>query len=301
MAQGPMAPVPLRQRGIPVGAILLIALGVLLLLQTTGVVRWELWLDLWRFWPVIIIAIGINTLVGRRVPWLALVLVVGLMAGSVGIAFALGGPGVDRQAISSFTQPLDGVESVDVGITFGAGQLTVGSLPAASPNLVEGRFQGREARASFNRSGGTGDLRLSMRGHRSFRHVRSVEWEILLSRSPSLSIELDGGAADITVDLRELQVGYLDVDAGAAQVEIIMPDSAGHVDAEIDAGAADIEVIVPDGVAAKITSNSGLSSIDIDGSRFPNAGGAHVSPDFDTAENRVAIHLRVGASSVRVR
>ena len=49
-----------RRRGIPVFAIFLVTIGVVLLLQTTEVFPWDLWLDLWRFWPAILIASGIN-------------------------------------------------------------------------------------------------------------------------------------------------------------------------------------------------------------------------------------------------
>ncbi len=59
-----------RQQGIPMFAIVLIIAGVVLLLQTTGVVSWGLWANLWRFWPIIIIAIGTNIFLGRRVWWL---------------------------------------------------------------------------------------------------------------------------------------------------------------------------------------------------------------------------------------
>lgn len=45
-------PRPHRRRGI-VGPTLLIASGSLLLLNTTGLVGWDVWAVLWRLWPVI--------------------------------------------------------------------------------------------------------------------------------------------------------------------------------------------------------------------------------------------------------
>lgn len=53
--------------------------------------------------------------------------------------------------------------------------------------------------------------------------------------------------------------------------------------------------------AAMFVSESGLSSIDVDGARFPKSSGVHMSPDYETAENRVDIELHVGAASVTVR
>jgi hypothetical protein len=69
----------------------------------------------------------------------------------------------------------------------------------------------------------------------------------------------------------------------------------------INGGAASIEITVPDGIAAKIDIDSGLSSIDVDESRFPKVGHDHVSPDYDTATSRVNIVIAAGVSSISVR
>jgi hypothetical protein len=53
-----------RRLGIPVFALLLVLVGGVLLLQNLGVIPWELWLELWRLWPVLIIAFGLNLIVG---------------------------------------------------------------------------------------------------------------------------------------------------------------------------------------------------------------------------------------------
>jgi hypothetical protein len=50
-------------RNAPVGAIILIAIGVLFLLDTMGVFQWR-WFG--RFWPVILIAMGVWTWMRRR-------------------------------------------------------------------------------------------------------------------------------------------------------------------------------------------------------------------------------------------
>ncbi len=201
------------------------------------------------------------------------------------------------------TEPLDGLNSVDVNITFGAGELSVRSLPAGSSNLVEGRFEtpGREAVATLRRSGDTGDLVITMENRRLARSLSSADWDIALSQSPRLSIDLEGGAAGVEMDLRDLQVNELDLAIGAASVDLILPAKAGDVNVRIDAGAASIEVIIPEGVAAKISKDAGLSSFDIDRSRFPLSGNVYVSSDFETAENRVTIDFDIGAASVTVR
>jgi len=48
---------------VPVGAIILIALGVLFLLDEIGMMHFD-WI--WRFWPIILIAIGVRILMKRQ-------------------------------------------------------------------------------------------------------------------------------------------------------------------------------------------------------------------------------------------
>ena len=293
-----------RRQGVPVGAMLLVVLGGLLLLQTTGVVSWSAWLQLWRFWPVILIAFGASLMLGRRLPWVTTLVVAALLVGSVAGAFALG----DRDVgvtVTSLVEPLDGIRSVDATIRFGAGDLTIGSLPADSLSLVEARLEtaGEGARTRLNRFGNTAELSISMEGREWFEWFGSsgTQWEVYLSRTPTLSIVLNGGAADMRLDLHHLRAAALEVAVGASDLEVVMPASAGHVDARFDAGAADISVTVPEGVAARITARAGMSSLDIDTRRFPKSGDEYASPDFEDAVNRLDIEFRVGAASVTVR
>jgi len=48
-----------RYRGLVLPA-LIVAAGLLLLLNTTGLLAWSAWSDLARFWPVAVILFGLN-------------------------------------------------------------------------------------------------------------------------------------------------------------------------------------------------------------------------------------------------
>ena len=66
-AQPPRAPV--RRRSSIVGPLLLILLGLFLLAQSLGFIDWSVWEALWRLWPVCLIALGLDMLLGRRSSW----------------------------------------------------------------------------------------------------------------------------------------------------------------------------------------------------------------------------------------
>jgi hypothetical protein len=302
MAEGSQETQSRRSGGFPIFAVILIALGIVLLLQTTGVLPWEFWSGIWRFWPVVIIAIGINLIFGRRLPWLAGLLIAIVLVIALGVALFLV-PVSSAVAVSSMQEDLQGLESAELNIDFGAGELIIDSLPEGSPSLVEATFEKRDAETSVVRAGNSATLDISMRDRDFpfFGGFTKADWRISLSRLPRLSIDLDGGASDIRLDLSSLQVSDLSLDTGAASVEVRMPASAGRVNAKIDAGAADITVIIPEGVAARIDSDVVAGSTSIDESRFPRVGDAYISPDFDTATNRIDLEIEAGASSVTIR
>jgi hypothetical protein len=282
--------------------MLLIALGIVLLLQTTGVISWRVWPYLWRLWPVIIVAIGLNWLLGRRAPWLAGLLVGVLLLGALGVAFALAARG-QGTVVTTLTEPLADLRTLDARVSFGPGDLAVKALPVGSPNVAEGRFEtsGQAARATLRRSGDSGELRLEPTSRMWFGSAPNAKWDLALARAPRLTLKLNVGAANVSLDLRELQVSDLELDAGAAHINVTLPAGASRTTVKIKAGAADISLAVPEGVAARITHGSGLSSVDVDTSRFPRTNGSYASPGFEGAANRVSIDLRLGAASVKVR
>lgn len=49
----------------PVGALILITIGALFLLNNIGILPFSVWFVLWRFWPVLLILAGIRLILGR--------------------------------------------------------------------------------------------------------------------------------------------------------------------------------------------------------------------------------------------
>ena len=63
-----------------VGALILITVGILLLLNNLNLVPWSIWQDLWQFWPVLLILWGVQmvfgpSLIGKLITFCITVLV----------------------------------------------------------------------------------------------------------------------------------------------------------------------------------------------------------------------------------
>ena len=207
--------------------------------------------------------------------------------------------------------PSDGAQSARLNLTVAGGDL---SLTSGAPLgvLLAGWSQGSLAEVtdqhvSVSTTGGrrTVDVRLNSDWSFRFpprRRNPPGRWMLRHADGIPTDIRIEGGASTFDLDLRELNVQSLNVDAGAADIDVVLPANAGHTIASFGIGAADLDITVPPGVAARIDFDGGVSSVDVDESRFPQQDNGHyVSPDFSTAANRVTIKIEAGVSDITIR
>jgi hypothetical protein len=196
-----------------------------------------------------------------------------------------------------------------VALQFGAGELQVGALDAADGTFARSTYSGPEVvvpEPTYRVVNGVAELEYAIRERdaRDFFVGRSgdnARMHLQLAPRTPLSMHVDAGAADATLDLTGLLISRLELETGAATTRLRLPEAAGSTDVMVDAGITELIIDVPSNVAADIQVGSGLSSRNI-AARFPAVGNGHYrSADFDTAPNRATILLDLGISSVTVR
>ncbi len=195
--------------------------------------------------------------------------------------------------------PLEGADEARIKVRYGAGQLFIHG-DAGAGELLNGTFGGgleREVRREGQR------LHVVLRSPRGEWPWMpgARDWAVGLSDAIPLSLDVEVGASDTSLDLTGLRVTELRLRAGASATEVRLPAHAGHTRAKIKAGVSSLSLRVPAGVAAHIQTTGGLAAITVDRARFPQTGGIYRSPDFETAENRVEIEVEAGVGSVDIR
>jgi len=291
---------PQRERHIPVFGILLLFLGIVFLLQNFNVLPWALWETLWRFWPVLIIIIGLSVLLKRWNPWLVSMLVLALLCACLGLAIWQYGPSLPaEEATISYSEPLGNLERAKIQLDFTPGSLTVGSLPSSSQNFIEvdskARNGDRSVKADFHRLGNEGRL------HLSTTDEADTGWDIRLTRNIPLLMDVKSAVSSMELDLSQLEVTELRMDIDVGNYMIKMPFSAGTTSVYIKADVANVEVTIPDGVAVKLKADVDLGLFKVDKDRFPGEGDYYVSRDFDNAENRIELELDCDIGRVQVK
>ncbi len=300
--------------------LILIVAGVVFLLNNLGVLSWSVWPTLARLWPVILILLGIEILLGRRGRLLSgVVVVVIVLIAVVTLGFALS-PSSSSAVAPTFSEaehttsvPLGNATSGDVSLTFPAGQLDVGALPAKGPDLlrltsstppgmqtnVRSSVQGNAVEAVL--SVGSSQARWWPFSGFGSEDGLATTWTVLLTPGVPLSLRANIGAGQASFDLTNLTVRQLSINSGAGQTTVRFPISGGQTDADIHSGAGQLTLVIPPDVGAYIHQSSAMVDVHIPSDRFRAVADGFQTANYATATNRVDVTLHLGIGSVDVR
>ncbi len=258
------------------------------------------------FWAVVWIVLG-SLLLLNSLGFISVnvwALIPALMLIVLGVWFLLGTMRRHEVAAHSASIPLEGASRASLRVRHGAGRLTIGA-GAGMGELARGTFVGGLAHHE-SRQGDALTAELSvptdvMGGMPWLMGPgRPLDWSLELTREIPLTLELEVGANDATLNLEALRVTELRVKTGASNTTITLPASAGVVRGRIEAGAAALNLRLPQGVGGRFRV-SGLTGTTVDNLRFIRAGEAYQTADFDSAANKVDIEVTMGAGSVDIR
>lgn len=297
---------PRHYRGGFVWPIILIGAGVVFLLNNLGRLDWSVWNTLLSLWPVLLIAVGLDILVGRRFPLgsalLGLLLIVVLVLAVQGVLpqqIAAGGLTVERtEAVS---EDLKGNTSATVYISFGAGALNVAALAEGSPLLIQGSLdlsRDESLNRSYNGTNGVANLTLESRGSFNLGPVWSAgnkKWSLNLNRDLPLDLRINSGAGESNLDLTGLNLTRFELDGGVGQVTLKLP-ARGKYSVRIDGGVGQVTLMVPQGLAARVQVDGGLGGVSATG--FNRQGDNYTLGDYATAEHRADVQVSGGVGQV---
>jgi hypothetical protein len=286
--------------------IILITAGVLFLLSNLNVLDIDFW-NLWRLWPVLLILAGLEIILGRRSALgniIVLLITIAVMAGVVFLLIAapeaLGA--TSAGGVERVDEPLAGVERAELDVNFAAGTLKISQL-ADSSSLITGDLElatQRKPTWDIRRSGGQASMTLEYRqGDWMQNWRRGDEWDLRVSPKVGLSLNVNVGAGDATLDLDGLDIRNLTVETGAGRTTIILPEE-GDFEAKVSGGVGQIVIEIPEGMAARVQVDRGLGDVSTS-NRFVRDGDTYETDDWQTNDNRVDLEIQVGVGQVTIR
>jgi hypothetical protein len=295
-----------KRRVSLVGPVILIGLGIILLLNNLGILEWSVWEVIFRLWPVLLIAAGLDLFIGRRSVWgslLALMLILAVLAGALWLFGAGIGTG-QVSAAEEIRQALDGATQAEVVIAPGVGTLHIEALSELT-NLVEGAIhlsRGERATPEFAVEGETATFTLRSEGtFIPFVGGWGAQrgWDLGLNPDVPLQLEISLGVGQSDIDLTGLTVSNLAVSMGVGQTTVTLPDD-GRFQAKIEGAIGQTVVVIPAGLAARIRVDTGLA-----GRQLPDAyqrrDDVYTSPGYESADNRVDLEVSQAIGNITIR
>jgi hypothetical protein len=299
--------------------IVIIGAGVALLLSNLGYLPWASWNILWRLWPLLLVALGIDLLIGRRSVVGSIVsgvLILALVGGAFALAFfAESIPQLAEMAepvewqTAHVEHPLDDVERASVVIDWTSVPGTLSAL-SDSPNLIEGDIVYRgELIFDVNTRGDGADVKLDTffsgpwwGWPPDFGNGPDAAWDVKLSPKVPFDLNLDAGSGRCDFDLSALQISGLVVDAGSGSIELALPSDSSF-EARIDGGSGRLDIVLPKGVGARVVLDSGSGAFRPD-ERFELVSGERgddgvwETENFGTAERTIELNIDQGSGAV---
>jgi hypothetical protein len=293
-----------RRGGSIVFPLLLIVLGILLLLDNLNVVPVD-WGYVVQFWPVILIALGLEVILGRRLSAGSIILVVFLLLVGGGVLWWSVANGSGNVRSTQFTWPDAGVERAQIEINLPVGELwlhggsDLGDLLLADMQMSPGVQLDQNVHVSNGVAQGRIDTNGDFFDWPRIFGGKSNEWDLTLNDRVGWDLSVDHGVGDLRLDLSDLQLRNLNLSAGVGTVDVTLPRRGGG-SVTIDGGIGDLSVRVPEGTQVRLQVDRGLSRLSVS-SRFTRQGDVYETEGLSTAESFVDLVLKVGIGNVTVQ
>jgi cell wall-active antibiotic response 4TMS protein YvqF len=306
-------------RGLLFWGLALVTAGVVALAAAQGWIDIPIMADLWNFWPVILIVVGL-AIVLSRTPFAVIgVIAAALVVGFAGGAVIAAGPGFgtcgDVQGTQDTANGEFGASAATIGLEMNCGDLTVGLADGSAWQAVtttEGDQQ-----VSLTATAESLDIR-STTGGFPFTHDRQ-EWTITLGRDVEYDASLSLNAAEGNLDLSGGLFARLEAhpNAGSLQVSLV-GSTVDELDVQLNAGSLSIDTDAETQLAGRIGVNAGSVDLctdaqaglrltvdanvtfahNLDDSGLQKSGeGTYTSVTFDSAARTIDLALEGNAAS----
>ncbi|MBN1311145.1 MAG: hypothetical protein JXB30_06975 [Anaerolineae bacterium] len=308
--EGNTQPAP-RRHGAPgvTGAILLIAVGVIILLNNLDILSVNL-LSLLRFWPIILILMGLDIILGRHSALGSLIVAVIAIVAIGGLIWMVGinGQWAERPGETitrDVAQELGDVRALELGLDVGLMETRLEALNSAD-RAVRGtyrtNFDDLGLDVDYRIRGDTGLLNIRQEGHaRNVGFPSGIINQIDLGLTSEVAVDIvvNAGVGESVLDLTGINLSSLEIHAGVGSLTVILP-AEGDFSVDIDAGVGGVDLTIPESLEAHIQYDGGLSSLDAP-DRFDKIGDdVWVTENYSDATNRALIKVSAGIGSINV-
>ena len=291
-----------------VGATVLIGLGGLFLAATFGYFSMNPLEILFRLWPLFLVSAGLGVVFSRRRMG-----ILGSLAGALimlaVLAFAIWQ--VNGQLISAaaapgtrLTQRLENASQAEVSIARADGSLNIKALaePTALAEGVVRLPENEKLDTNFAVQDGNAIYTIKSNGPSlGAGPVNSdwYRWDLGLNPQVPLTLRVDQGAGNLSIDLSELKATDLHENQAVGSTTITLPQTTDF-QARLNTAIGSTTLVVPQNAGVRLHVNGVLLSADVPAD-YVHGDKVYTSPNYNTATHRLNVDISTAIGSLTVR
>lgn len=278
--------------------VLLISIGVLLILTNADVLGGDFWWELLIWWPILLIAIGIEKIFLKTrlefISYLAPFLIVATM---VYVAVETG-PDYDRDGIFSryrWTEEIDpSIHTIKAEIDHGRADIRIGHTRSYLASARIDRFI-RKPDIDFSKSDGVAEIEIAPRigsgGNIIIfgKHRRWNDWLVSFSSEAALNLSCYGDRSDVDLNLQSVPLERLVVENDDGEIYLKVGTMKPKVEINAAGEDARLRLRVPEQAGLKVSGDKygnylkNLGLIEIDDGFY--------SEKYDSSEIQIDVRL----------
>lgn len=288
--------------------------GIFILLDNLDILNFD-WLAVVYFWPILIILIGINILLPKKIEGqilsiMATVIVLlffayqGLKTSGPQLSSAKGEEvSTENNQLSLLSRDYDEkVDYAELNIEGGAVEYKISET---STKLID--IEANSTLSSFSLSSILTDgkaildfTQKSTEGIKRKRLKTGNKASIRLNPAPIWDIKLEIGAGAADFDLKPFKIRNVKIDGGVSAIKIIMGMPAEEISKiDFEGGVSSLDIRIPEQAGCIIYVESALSSLKFPGF-IKQENGTYLSDNYTNSSKRIEIKLENGLSSIKV-
>ncbi|MDQ7949791.1 MAG: DUF5668 domain-containing protein [Pedobacter sp.] len=308
--------------------ILLLFVGGVLLLDNFDVIDFHWW-NVWSFFPIFIIILGINLLFGKNNSQAGSIITLVILVVALGFLFVKGqekphkkfwwkdrsihfrsdmddDDDVDivdgKRTWLHFSEPLTVEANKKTTLTISGGAMSF-EVKGATDSLFAANLQ--NTRGNFKLSKEITDsvthliFKMQDRKDGKWAVGEGNEADLYLNNKPIWDLNINLGAGDADFDLSNYKVRTLNFEGGVAKLDAKVGSLLPITDVNVKTGLTDVTIAIPNGSGCQIKSRTGLSSKDFEGFIKLDKN-TYQTPNYKTATNKIFINFEGGLTSFKV-
>jgi hypothetical protein len=304
-----MDPVPPRRPRSFVGPIILICIGVIFLVANL-VPSFDPWAILTRYWPVILIVVGLGKVwdyyaVRRNMPpgsteVSGIIIAVLLLMVLLGIGvWHTGKRAVRDEKHIGQSVDLQGATAVEAKLQFPAGQLNVSG---GSSHLVDADFRYDDGNSvpqvNYNVTGGQGELNIDENGGDSVHFgTHDDQWDLHFNNNVPLDMTLEMGAGQSNLNFSNIDLTHLQVHIGAGEVVLdLTGPRTKDLSADIQGGVGQARIRLPKDVGVRAHAAGGIGAVNVHG--LTKDGDDYVNQAYGKTPATIDLNVQGGIGQI---